>query len=455
MTPAAVLSREARWALVHGDCLEALAELPEASVDAVVTDPPYGIRFMGKAWDGADIQRQFNRDESNHKWRKPGSGRTGRPSSGSPAAAAGTYNLAPRAMRAFQEFSCAWAAHCLRALKPGGHLLAFASSRTVHRMVSGVEDAGFEIRDTLMWLYGSGFPKSLNIGGGRGTALKPAHEPIVLARKPLEGTVAANVQAHGTGALNVDGCRIGTAADMNPRDFDDSRRTSPKFSGVLNGGKVGEYRAGTGEVPSGRWPANVVLDEEAARLLDAQSGTSGEKLRVEKVSKSLSGYGGGGSEFTGIRGHGDSGGASRFFYTAKADRSERDGGLELLEPHGGGKATGRKEGSAGLQSPRAGAGRTGGARNTHPTVKPLSLMRWLCRLVTPPGGVVLDPFAGSGTTGLAALREGFRFVGMEQEAAYVTIARERLSAWAEVQESLSTLEARAAGQLALFAGRQG
>jgi site-specific DNA-methyltransferase (adenine-specific) len=369
-----------------GDCREILPTLAAGSVHACVTDPPYGLSFMGKGWDHGVPGEPF--------WRE-----------------------------------------VLRVLKPGAHLVAFGGTRTYHRLTCAIEDAGFEVRDCLMWLYGSGFPKSLGVAKaidrangveredkfegamdrragptgnkkcevcgkwlvsgspcrcprpqdravsaeaqrweGWGTALKPAFEPIVLARKPLGGTVAENVQAHGTGALNVDGCRIGT--EELPHVISDRRSGNMVYGDGLNGSRQ------VAPTSLGRWPANVLLDEEAAALLDAQSGSrqSGEYGGL--------GYNGWGKvPMPAIEG--DSGGASRFFYTSKASRREREG-------------------------------------SKHPTVKPLDLMRWLVRLVTPPGGTVLDPFAGTGTTGEAALMEGFSCVLIEREAEYVTDIENRL-----------------------------
>jgi DNA modification methylase len=364
-----------KYVLLHGDCIERLKQIPDASIDSIVTDPPYELGFMGKKWDATGI-----------------------------------------------AYSVALWTEALRVLKPGGHLLAFGGTRTYHRMTCAIEDAGFEVRDCLQWLYGTGFPKSLNIGDGRGTALKPANEPIVLARKPLVGTVAANVLAHGTGALNVDACRI-AADDKTPAPVGKYGRTyalGPSgFSGVRDGSSD----------HLGRWPANVLLDEEAARLLDEQSGERGSSGRVGNRSASVAR-----TSMAGILGAqadvrkeiGDSGGASRFFYVAKASRRERDAGCDHLAPKSAGEATDREDGSDGLNSPRAGAGRTGGARNGHPTVKPVQLMRYLVHMVTPPGGVVLDPFTGSGTTGIAAIQEGFHFVGVEREDEYIAIARARI-----------------------------
>lgn len=394
--------------MIHiGDCRAVLAELGEASVDAVVTDPPYELGFMGKAWDASGVAFQVE------TWRA-----------------------------------------ALRVLKPGGHLLAFGGTRTYHRMTCAIEDAGFEIRDSLHWIYGTGFPKSLNLGDGRGTALKPGHEPIVLARKPLVGTVAANVERFGTGALNVDACRIGGwsalepncphAASVGVRITVDMRvvcvecgleRGNPRPLVISNRAKqrrepgaMAEGSRAAGQTTLGRWPANVLLDEGAAAELDGQSG----------VTRSASG-GRSGSNANPMSwteenrhrprgGHDDSGGASRFFYVAKPSRKERDLGCNDLPPRSGGEATDREDGSAGVESPRAGAGRTGGARNFHPTVKPVELMRYLVRLVTPPGGLVLDPFMGSGTTGMAALLEGRCFVGVEMSPEYAEIARLRMKA---------------------------
>ncbi len=372
------------WTLIEGECLEALRVFSANRFDSVVTDPPYELGFMGKAWDGTGI-----------------------------------------------AFSVALWAEVLRVLKPGGYVLAFGGTRCAHRMVCAIEDAGFEIRDSIQWIYGTGFPKSLNAGEGRGTALKPAHEPICLARKPLIGTVAANVEEYGTGALNIDTCRIEVTDPAyakncsGDRGHADNRKRAMDFA--MGAGKSSDL---------GRWPANIILDPDAAAELDEQSGTlkSGAFNGKRNADKTRNTYGTfkGGQE----QGHGASeGGASRFFYVAKPSRAERDQGCEALPEKTGGEATDREDDSIGTQNPRAGAGRTGGAKNYHPTVKPVTLMRYLVKLITPPGGVVLDPFTGSGSTGIATQLEGRGFVGIEREPEYVTIAKARL----QIPDSKDTL----------------
>jgi DNA modification methylase len=496
--------------LHHGDCLEVLRTMPDNSVDSIVTDPPYGLSFMGKKWD-YDVP-------SEDIWRE-----------------------------------------CLRVLKPGGHLLAFAGTRTQHRMAVRIEDAGFEIRDMLAWVYGSGFPKSLdvskaidkvdaaeeqerrrlaftawvrsqgvtsrqideatgtNMGGhyttaasqprimtrehldacrhllgdvpewvereadirsvesrnmaerevvgvqknvmsgwdmdggtrftdrnitapatpeaqqwaGWGTALKPALEPITVARKPLgEKTVAANVLAHGTGALNIDGCRVGTEKVVT---------TNGKgFKGSFEGG---ENNNG-GAVHEGRWPANLIHDgsDEVVGLFPVTGASSGRPRRnTAAAHNATNSMGNSVADWTTL-GHDDNGGsAARFFYCAKASKKDRDEGCDHLPEH-----------QEGLQLPRGkcpdcGTWKNSGelkckcggewemtsnpppkARNNHPTVKPTALMRYLCRLVTPPEGIVLDPFMGSGSTGKAAMLEGFQFIGIERDADYLEIAKARI-----------------------------
>ncbi len=375
------------FTLIEGDCIRALRVFGAGRFDSIVSDPPYELGFMGKRWDASGIA--FSLD----LWRE-----------------------------------------ALRVLKPGGHMLAFGGTRTYHRMACAIEDAGFEIRDSLHWFYGTGFPKSLNAGEGRGTALKPAHEPIVLARKPLIGTVAANVLAHGTGAINVDACRIATDDNLNGGAYSGDERQRENYSATDSNADASltRLRRGVGEYtqPTGRWPANVLLDEDAAAELDAQSGTltSGKMPAGQKrAGRSGVAFGIMAGDTTTTTTIGDSGGASRFFYVAKPSRAERDQGCESLPARSGGEATDRADDSAGVANPRAGAGRTGGARNYHPTVKPIALMRYLVRLVTPPGGVVLDPFTGSGTTGAAAMLEGRGFCGIEREPEYFEIAKLRIA----------------------------
>jgi site-specific DNA-methyltransferase (adenine-specific) len=352
--------------LIHGDCLEKLKELPDCSVDSVVTDPPYGLSFMGKKWD---------------------------------------YDVP--SVEVWTE--------CLRVLKPGGHLLAFAGTRTQHRMAVRIEDAGFEIRDMIAWVYGSGFPKSHNLKGewqGWGTALKPALEPITVARKPLwEKTVAANVLKHGTGALNVDGCRVGYDATA-----DDTRR-KPVLS---KGWCIASPTSGSMDDSAlqGRWPANLIHDgsDEVVGLFPV-TGASKATPRNNGDFKSVAK----GRDLPHVTyGHDDNGGsAARFFYCAKASKKDRDEGCEGLEAQNNMRVNGPRESEEAKHATKR--------SNHHPTVKPTELMRYLCRLVTPPGGVVLDPFMGSGSTGKAAVIEGFNFIGIEREESYMEIAEARIN----------------------------
>ncbi|MDE1918969.1 MAG: site-specific DNA-methyltransferase, partial [Sphingomonadales bacterium] len=331
-----------------------------------------------------------------------------------------------------------------RVAKPGAYLLAFGGTRTSHRMACAIEDAGWEIRDTIMWIYGSGFPKSHN-GPWGGTALKPAHEPIIMARKPLIGTVAANVLAHGTGALNIDLCRVEWPDGIAPEIGTPSWGGPAKKSTAVPGqdGATVERRP-----PSqlGRWPANVIhdgSDEVLAAFPDAPGQIANASTNAE-AQKTQNAYGamrrGRGdepsadSENTGPVGFKmrpgdrrlDSGSAARFFYCAKASRKDRNEGLEGMQVfRAGERAGGRAEGSAGLATAYAGT-RTPG-QNIHPTVKPTELMRYLVRLVTPPGGTILDPFCGSGSTGKAAVLEWCNFVGIDLESEYTAIAERRIA----------------------------
>lgn len=427
------------WTLHVGDCVPVMAAMSAESVDAIVCDPPYGIAFMARKWDSPAHMN---------------------------APVEALHSSAPLA--AFQAWSTTWAREALRVMKPGAHLVAFGGPRAFHRLTCALEDVGFEIRDVLSWLYGSGFPKSLDVSkaidkaagidfpvaghrvtheaatwNGWGTALKPAWEPIILARKPVETTTVASVLRHGTGAVNVDACRIPWASGSEAAEVDARVAPNARYDPASAHGDGSIFGLdGQAEIhTAGRWPANVCLDAAAAGMLDEQIGTlrSGTvtKTYTPRLEESVA-LGKKRRNLSPDKVFSDSGGPSRFFYTSKASRAERDDGCEDLEERAPGDVTGgRAEGSAGLQSPRAGAGRTSGGRNMHPTVKPVDLMQWLVRLVTPPGGIVLDPFAGSGTTGIAALREGFRFVGVERELDFAEVARARLK--------------HAAGRLDLFA----
>lgn len=349
--------------IIHGDSVEKLKTLDDNSVDAVVTDPPYGLKFMGKNWD---------------------------------------YDVPSISL---------WT-EVLRVLKPGGHLLSFGGTRTYHRMVVNIEDAGFEIRDQVQWIYGSGFPKSHNIGDGRGTALKPANEPICVARKPLEKglTIAQNVLKYGTGALNIDATRISTDERMS--------YSTSKAKGVTN------FGTGTSvQNAQGRWPANVLLDETAAELLDEQSGFlhSVGKYKDPNYTSIPGSFGGGKTKNRNATADAG-GGASRFFYCAKASKSERNEGLEGMPSKEKKTLNDYVSPSEGRTAPKNGSPQS----NFHPTVKPIKLMEYLIKLVTPKGGLVLDPFAGSGSTGVAAVGLGFKFVGIEREKEYVAIAKRRV-----------------------------
>jgi DNA modification methylase len=352
--------------VVHADSLEHLPTLATNSVDALVTDPPYGLAFMGRQWDRALPDPRI--------WRE-----------------------------------------ALRVVKPGGHGVIFGAPRLYHRLAVQVEDAGWEIRDCLLWLFGTGFPKSLN-GAWGGTALKPAYEPILLVRKPLDGTVARTVETWGTGGINVDGCRIGTAGGTRAVEFP---QVPPGMFGI---GAVASEAAG------GRWPANVVLDEDAAKVLDGDVGTLAppKPRREGRMGWDRDGIGmGRGGDISGVWPADPGGGPSRFFYTAKASRSEREAGLDGMEAAYVDPT--RAEGSAGRAHARSGV--KGKRKNQHPTVKPIDLMRWLVRLITPPVGLVLDPFNGSGSTGCACAMEGVRYLGIDLDARHVEVSRRRIAHW--------------------------
>lgn len=386
------------FTLHHGDSREVLKTLAEASVDSIVTDPPYHLTagkkggtgpasvnlespygrarvttgFMGMTWDGGDV-----------------------------------------AMRPE-----VWA-ECLRVLKPGGYLLAFSGTRTYHRMACAIEDAGFEVRDQIGWLYGSGFPKSHN-GEWGGTALKPAWEPICMARKPLIGTVEENWRAHGTGALNIGGCRIQAAAGDEPFMWSEPR------GGIWKSDPEAQAQAQAQAL--GRWPANIIhdgSDEVTALFPWSESGTGAIKRATgaEEQGNTGAAYGKESRPAgTPMVCHGNAGSAARFFYCAKADKEDRDEGLA----HRTARAeTGHRRTNLETADRPHLRGQTL-RKNVHPTVKPTELMRYLCRLVTPKGGLVLDPFMGSGSTGKAAMLEGFRFVGIDMTAEYVEIASARI-----------------------------
>lgn len=416
------------WTLHGGDLFSVLPTLAESSIDACVTDPPYGIGFMGKEWDTFKPgtgkhrrlmhprERALGKIESdnpniNGRWRSPAL---------SPSQIDYDYSVA--GLRGFQAWTERWAVEVFRILKPGAYLVVCGAPRSYHRMACGLEDAGFVIRDKFAWLFGSGFPKNYDLGDGKGTALKPAHEPIALAWKPFKGSIKACHEKYGTAALNIDACRIETAEtwEGDPPEQAPTPRTSG--IGFASSSSLSSH-------PLGRWPANVVIDDVAAAELDQQSGelVSGANPTRRGSDKFRDTYGSftGQDECDAARGL-DIGGASRFYYCAKPSREERDLGCYGLPERTGGEATDRAEGSAGLNNPRAGAGRTGGARNFHPTVKPVDLMRYLVRLVTPKDGTVLDPFTGSGTTGMACVDEGLNFIGIEREADYIEIARRRI-----------------------------
>jgi len=387
-----------KFELHHGDCLEVLRTLPDNSVDAIVTDPPYGLTANKKGGTGT---ASVNLDNP-----------YGRARIGTGNGAGGFMGMKWDSDVPSQEV---WA-ECLRVLKPGGHLLAFAGTRTQHRMAVRIEDAGFEIRDMIAWVYGSGFPKSHNLRGdwqGWGTALKPALEPITVARKPLAGTVAENVLEHGTGALNIDGCRVEPTGESRERVGEASQERRYTEAGGTDFAAKPGVRGGD---PAGRWPANLIHDgsDEVVSCFPANAGASAPVKGTEASWASVGRVTGERERVAGAF-HADTGSAARFFYCAKASRSDRNEGLQDPGPQ-------FKHGTTLRQIENT--VKTG---NTHPTVKPTDLMRYLCRLVTPPGGVVLDPFMGSGSTGKAAMLEGFRFIGIEREAEYLEIARARIA----------------------------
>ena len=369
--------------LLNGDCIEEMQKLIDdgVQVDSVVTDPPYHLTSIVKRFGKEDsAPAQFGTDGAYARASKGFMGKEW--DGGDIAFRPETWELA------------------LKLLKPGGHLLAFSASRNYHRMAVAIEDAGFEIRDQMMWLYGSGFPKSLNIGDGWGTALKPAHEPIVMARKFIEGTNKQNKEKYGTGGLNIDGCRIETNPEVDDmhRVVDRKPRNDDKVWTNKNSGFKNENNIYTGVREEGRFPANVM-------------------------------HGGLDTEW------------SRYFYCPKTSKAEKNKGLDSFEAKpmawGNQAKAELKRGNLdwkGNQGDGTKHNKVSMRVNTHPTVKPQELMKYLCRMVTPKGGTVLDPFMGSGSTGCAAKDEGFEFIGIEKEKEYFDIADARIKVTSPLSE---------------------
>lgn len=390
--------------VINMECLIGMRMmLSDNSIDAVVTDPPYGL---SKQPDMNEVLRHWlNGDDYIHT----GGGFMGK-----------TWD-------SFVPGPSIWK-EVFRVLKPGGHLLAFFGTRTYDLGTLAIRLAGFEIRDQIDWVYGSGFPKSLDVSKatndeqwqGWGTALKPAHEPICVARKPLAGTVAENILQFGTGGMNINDCRI----DGGIRPLrENAGKKDPRGEGFA--GKYGSKAIGN--TTQGRFPANFTHDgsDEVVSLFPGKAGASAPVKGTEDSQASTGNVTGQRERVPGVF-HADSGSAARFFYCAKASKSDRDEGV-LLATTTAAEMTDREPDTVGLNSPRAGAGRTTGARNNHPTVKPTALMQWLVRLVTPPGGKVLDPFTGSGSTGKACAIEGFDFIGFEMDPHYCEIAKQRIN----------------------------
>lgn len=419
-----------KYPLLHcGDCMERMPLEMANSAHSFVTDPPYGIRFMGKAWDGADIARQTELRRAGHRDRDPKSGKTG--GHNSVAAEAGKYLRDINASRTFQEFSRQWAAEAYRVLRPGGYLVSFASTRTYHRMVCGIEEAGFEIRDQLGWMFGSGFPKSKN-KDGRGTALKPGWEPIVLARKPIDGNVETNFAKWGTGMLRIDECRIPFASDDDEAKAKSKNRHEDFGSGARpNHGIFGEEKRDRKNYEAaGRWPPNVMHDGSAEALDQFPDSRSRGHSPTARGVGGISTNGHAGQDDLAERNF-DSGSTSRLFYCAKASAADRDAGLEferltaVARSNGAQSALSDDEAYTG-GSTDIGLNKVQMRANHHPTVKPTALMRWLVRLVTPPEGMVVDPFMGSGSTGRACALEDLYFLGIEREPSYFALAKRRI-----------------------------
>ena len=420
--------------LLHcGRWEDVLPLLPDNSIDSFVTDPPYGIRFMGKAWDGKNIdykhaQRQaidsrdpYLRSSENASYR-------------SAAVEAGKYNKSLSAMHAFEAFSQEWGTEVLRVLKPGGHLLAFASPRTYHRMVCGIEDAGFEVRECVLWVFGQGFPKSKN-GPWGGSALKPAYEPVLMARKPLGGTYEEAWRLYGTGGLNIDACRVEHVTVEGG-----NLALNPHLRTHINGGNGGHIfgteinRRVVTPNAKGRWPSNLIHDgsDEVRAAFPNAKGQQGDLKKHNTTRQSPNGI------FGGMRPALDhparvelDTNASRFFYCPKVSAKERNAGLDDAPDQVLARSEQAKaDAGRGITVEKAGGAfnKARVVKNNHPTVKPIALMDYLIRLVTPPGGIVVDPFAGSGSTGIAALRGGFRFIGVDEDQGYFNIMQARIAA---------------------------
>lgn len=422
--------------LINADCRVAMQAMDENSVDAIVCDPPYGIGFMGKAWDSDFISAATKKRTAAKAQPLNPNGTARKNPRNAPSENAGAYDFSVVGNTKFQLWTEEWARDALRVLKLGGHLIVFSGPRTYHRMVCGIEDAGFAIRDQIFWVFGSGFPKSHNLHGdweGWGTALKPAHEPICVARKPLIGTVAANVQQYGTGGLNIDGCRVG----VEERTYKGSGAQPHKLNAHGPGDTGIGYMDGGGKdlefTATGRWPANLIHDgsEEVLACFPDSKGQIAPSVEdgEPQGNNIYSAMNRGGPHHI-PRVEQDKT-AARFFYCAKASKADRNEGCgELPDQVLARSNQAQAEAKRGniLHDATSGYNKAPVYKNGHPTVKPTELMRYLCRLVTPPGGTVLDPFMGSGSTGKAAIKEGFKFIGVEldEEHGYFDIACARV-----------------------------
>jgi len=485
--------------IIHGDCLEELKKLKENSVDTIITDPPYGLEFMGKDWDKFATGRgkKYKKGGDMLDVSMPGTGFTKLPNysrkvakrclicgkqawSGNPCKCKNPkWEIDNSAMEAFQEFSYNWLVEALRVIKPGGTALIFGGTRTYHRVACAVEDSGFILKDCIMWLYGSGFPKATDISkqldkghkrkvvgkkpytndrgmkgnkfaggeyeriqcditepatkeakewnGWKSHGLKPAYEPIIVAMKPNEGTYANNALKWGVSGLNIDGGRIGY---KNEKDFENAKGGDSGSDKANIKFYKGIKKQSEKITDKGRFPANIILDEEAGKMLDEQSGES--KSGKDQGLTQTKARSWKNTSLAGINrvGHNDKGGASRFFYCAKASKSERNKGCEGLE-----EKVLAQSNQAKAELKRGNEDFAKGNKhnviskrtNHHPTVKPLKLMEYLCTLTkTPTGGVVLDPFAGSGTTGLACKNTGRDYILIEREKEYIDIIKARL-----------------------------